>query len=296
MGLIGIGVVAVVGFFLIVNCIKVVRDYQRLVVFHFGKCIGAKGPGLVFLIPIAQKAVWVDLREQFLEIPHQTCITKDNAPIAIDFLVYMKVVESVLSVVSVGDFAGAARGVATTNLRAIVGDIALDDVLAKREQINQGIRVKLDEITERWGVKVTAVEIREIVPPREVQDAMNRQVAAERTRRAVVIEAEGTRTAAVTVAEGDKSAAILKAEGARQSTILQAEGERQSAILRAEGYSLALGKIFEVAKGLDGNTMALQYLEMLKQVGASPASKFVVPVELVEMAKNFGLAKTGDKR
>jgi regulator of protease activity HflC (stomatin/prohibitin superfamily) len=138
--------------------------------------------------------------------------------------------------------------------------------------MNEQLRAKLDDVTERWGVKVTNVEVREIIPPPQVQEAMTRQMSAERTRRAVVTEATGTKQAAITVAEGQK-----------QSAILQAEGDRQAAILRAEGFSLALGKIFEVAKGVDVNTMSLQYLEALKQIGASPSTKFVVPMELAAL-------------
>ncbi len=264
--------IVIFGLAVISAAIKVVREYQRLVVFRFGKAIGQKGPGLVFLFPIIDKAVWVDLREFFLEIPSQTCITKDNAPINIDFLIYFKVFEPEPSVIQVVDFAGAARGIATTTLRAVVGDISLDDVLAKREQINQVLRAKLDEVTERWGVKVTTVEIREILPPREVQEAMTRQMSAERSRRAVVTEALGNREAAVTVAEGAKQAAILEAEGARQA-----------AILRAEGFSLALDKIFSVAKNIDSKTLTLQYLEALKVLGEGAATKFIFPLEFTKL-------------
>ena len=137
---------------------------------------------------------------------------------------------------NVANFAGALQGIATTTLRAVIGDILLDDVLSKREQINEVLRIKLDEVTERWGGKVTTVEIREITPPRDVQDAMNRQLSAERTRRAVITESEGARQAAINVAEGQKQAEILKAEG-----------ERQAAILRAEGFSQALERIFAAA-------------------------------------------------
>ena len=140
--------------------------------------------------------------------------------------------------VNVANFPGALQGVATTTLRAVIGDILLDEVLSKREQINEVLRVKLDEVTERWGGKVTTVEIREITPPRDVQDAMNRQLSAERTRRAVITESEGTRQAAINVAEGQK-----------QSEILKAEGDRQAAILRAEGFSQALTRIFQAASG-----------------------------------------------
>jgi len=256
--------------------IKIVREYQRLVVFRLGKCVGQRGPGLVFLIPFIENASWVDLREQFLEVPHQSTITRDNAGISVDFLIYWKVVDPIASVVAVGNFAGASQGIATTTLRAVIGDIMLDDVLAQREHINTVLRTKLDEVTERWGNKVTAVEIREILPPREVQEAMTRQMSAERTRRAVVTEAEGKKQATVTVAEGDK-----------QSAILRAEGGKQAQILAAEGYSEALQRIFSVAKGIDAKTMSLQYLDTLKVLGASPATKFVFPMEFTNLLKPF---------
>ncbi|MGE5850118.1 MAG: SPFH domain-containing protein [Candidatus Methylomirabilota bacterium] len=254
--------------------LRIVPEYQRLVIFRLGRMIGQKGPGLVIVIPLIDRPVRVDLRELFLEIPHQTCITKDNAPIAIDFLVYWKVVDPPLSVIKVQDFAGASQGIATTTLRAVVGDIALDDVLAKRDQINDILRAKLDEVTERWGVKVTTVEIREIEPPKEVQEAMNKQMAAERNRRAMVTEADGRREAAVKVAEGEKQAAVLKAEG-----------EKQASILRAEGFSLALHKVFEVASTVDAKTMTLQYLDALKSLGASPATKIVFPLEFTSLLR-----------
>jgi regulator of protease activity HflC (stomatin/prohibitin superfamily) len=269
-------VVLIVLLWIILSAIKIVREYQRLVVFRLGRSIGPKGPGIVFLIPFVDRPVSVDLREMFLEVPKQTCITKDNAPIDIDFLIYWKVVDPVSSVIKVGNFAGASQGIATTTLRAVIGDILLDDVLAKREQINQVLRVKLDEVTERWGVKVTTVEIREITPPQAVQTAMNRQLASERERRATVIEAEGTR-----------QATILRAEGERQAAILKAEGDRQAAILRAEGFALALEKIFGVAHTIDDKTMSLQYLETLKALGSGAATKFVLPMEFTNLLRPF---------
>jgi regulator of protease activity HflC (stomatin/prohibitin superfamily) len=272
----GLGLLVVLAVIILSAAIKIVREYQRLVVFRLGRAIGEKGPGIVFLIPIVDRPIWVDLREQYLEVPHQTCITQDNATISVDFLIYWKVVGAVDSVVQVANFAGASQGIATTTLRAVIGDIILDDVLAKREHINQILREKLDEITERWGVKVTAVEIREILPPKEVQEAMTRQMTAERTRRAVVLEADGKKQATITVAEGDK-----------QSVILRAEGDRQAAILRAEGFSLALDRIFAVAQTIDAKTMSLQYLEALKAMGASPATKFVLPMEFTHLLRPF---------
>src|SRR5512146_3301347 len=276
-------VVAAVAAFLIVVLlvivylsIRVVQQYEKMVVFRLGRTNEnmVRDPGLRFLVPIIDRPVKVDIREQFIEVPSQTTITKDNAPISVDFLIYWRISDPLRSVVNVANFPGALQGVATTTLRAVIGDILLAEVLSKREQINEVLRTKLDEVTERWGGKVTTVEIREITPPRDVQDAMNRQLSAERTRRAVITESEGSRQAAINVAEGQKQAEILKAEG-----------DRQAAILRAQGFSQALEQIFSAAKGIDQKTMALQYLEALKALGASPSTKFVIPTEFTRLVE-----------
>lgn len=272
--LIGLLVLIVAG--LLAMAIRIVPEYQRLVVFRLGRLIGARGPGLVLLIPFVDRGSRVDLREQFFDVPPQTCITEDNAHVSIDFLVYMKIVDALPSVLNVVDYQGAARGISITTLRAVVGDMLLDEVLSKRERINEALRGKLDEVTNRWGIKVSAVEIREIIPPQEIQVAMTRQMSAERQRRAMVIEADGRRESAIRVAEGQKQAAILNAEGARQAQILQ-----------AEGYALALEKIYSVAEHIDSNTLSLQYLEALKNIGAGSSSKIVVPLELGTLAKPF---------
>ena len=276
-----LAVVAFIGVVLLVILylsVRVVQQYEKMLVFRLGKTNEqmVREPGLRFLVPIIDRPVKVDIREQFIEVPSQTTITKDNAPINVDFLIYWRIVDPLRSVVNVANFAGALQGVATTTLRAVIGDISLDEVLSKRDQINELLRVKLDEQTERWGGKVTTVEIREIIPPRDVQDAMNRQLTAERTRRAVVTESEGNRQAAINVAEGQK-----------QSEILKAEGERQAAILRAEGFSQALTRIYGAAAGIDEKTMALQYLDALKALGASPATKFVIPTEFTRLVEPF---------
>lgn len=272
----GAAVLLVVLIVLFVGAIRIVREYQRIVVFRLGKSLGERGPGLIILIPFVDRPVPVDLREQYQEIPHQTCITKDNVTISVDFLIYYKVLDAASTVIQVGNFAGAAQGIATTTLRAVIGDIILDDVLAQREHINQVLRTKLDDVTERWGVKVTAVEIREIIPPKDIQEAMTRQMSAERTRRAVVTEADGKKQAAITVAEGDK-----------QAVILRAEGDRQSRILQAEGFSLALDTVFKVAQNIDSKTLSLQYLDTLKVMGASPSTKFIFPMEFTNLLKPF---------
>jgi regulator of protease activity HflC (stomatin/prohibitin superfamily) len=277
---------AVIVILILRTIIHIVPQYQRLVVLALGRYQKMAGPGLVLLLPPPiQVGINVDLREFVVEIPQQTCITKDNAPISIDFLIYQKVMEEQAadSVLKIQNFRTAVTGIATTTLRAVIGDILLDDVLAKREQINEVLRTKLDEVTQRWGVKVTTVEIRELTPPRDVQEAMNRQLTAERTRRASVTEAEGKRASAILVAEGDK-----------QSNILQAEGQRQSQILRAEGFALALDKINEMANHADPRTITLQYLEALKALGASPSTKWIIPTEFAALAAPLAAFARGD--
>jgi len=251
-----------------------VKDYERIARFRFGKFEGMKGPGIVFALPVIHAKTWVDTRTEVLDIPRQTSITKDNAPIDIDFLVYLRIDlnEAEKAVLEVEDYHSAVIGLATTTLRAVIGDIPLDDVLSQRDRINELIRTRLDQETGRWGIKVTNVEIRELTPPREIQDAMSRQMSAERVRRAVVLEADGTKQANITVAEGEKQAAILRAEG-----------EKQAAILRAHGFGEALTRIFEAARDVDEKTMTLQYLETLKALGASPSSKFLFPLEFTRL-------------
>ena len=292
--LILIAVLIVVALIILRAIIHIVPQYQRLVVFRFGSFDRMAGPGLILLYPppIQTIAQTIDLREFVVEIPQQTCITKDNAPISIDFLIYQRVMEEQAkeSFLAIQNFRQAIQGIAQTTLRAVIGNIPLDDVLAKRDEINESLRVKLDEITHRWGVKVTNVEIKELTPPRDVQEAMNRQLTAERTRRA-----------AVTEAEGKKASAILVADGAKQAAILEAEGARQAAILRAEGFALALSTINQQAMGADAKTMTLQYFNALNQLGASPATKFIIPTEFTNLAGPIAAlasarAEDGDKK
>ncbi|MFP6595405.1 MAG: SPFH domain-containing protein [Dehalococcoidia bacterium] len=270
--------------------INFIRDYERLARFKFGRFQGMLGPGVVFAIPIVHSIRKIDTRIEVVDIPRQTNITRDNAPIVIDFLVYMRVdiEEAQKAVLEVSDYKAAVIGLATTTLRAVIGDIPLDDVLSQRDRINELIRTRLDSETARWGIKVTNVEIREIEPPRDIQDSMNRQMTAERVRRAVVTEAEGTRESSITVAEGARQATILAAEGARQAAILEAEGARQASILRAEGFAEALNTVYEVAQNVDQKTMSLQYFEALKSLGEGESSKIIFPMEFTKFLGPIG--------
>ncbi len=280
-------ILAIMGAVVLAMSVRIVPEYKRLIVFRLGRSLGARGPGIVLLIPFVDRAQVVDLREVFFDVPPQTCITSDNASVSIDLLVYDKVIDPVRSVLEVKDFTGAARGLAITTLRAVVGSMTLDDVLSKRDEINQMLHEKLDVITDRWGIRVTTVEIREVVPPRAIEDAMTRQMAAERDRRATVTTAEGNREAAMRVAEGERQAIILRAEGERQATILQAEGERKAAVLRAQGAADALKAIYDVAHGIDSKTMTLQYLDALRALGEGQATKFVIPTEFLQMVRGI---------
>ncbi len=285
MELIVLTFLALLGLVILTMAVRIVPEYRRLVVFRLGRCVGARGPGIIFLIPFVDRGEMVDLREVYFDVPPQTCITADNASVSIDFLVYDKVIDPERSVLEVENFTGAARGLAITTLRAVVGAMDLDDVLSKRDEINRILHEKLDDVTDRWGIRVMAVEIREVVPPRDIAEAMTRQMAAERNRRATVTEAIGQREADVTVAEGRKQAAILQAEGDREAIILKSEGDREAAILRAQGFALALNEIYKVAQGVDSKTLTLQYLEALKALGAGDATKFIIPTEFLNLAQ-----------
>ena len=286
----------ILGIVILAMAIRIVPEYRRLVVLRVGHSIGAKGPGIVLLIPFLDRGIMVDLRETFFDVPPQTCITADNASVSIDFLVYDKVIDPARSVLEVENFNGAARGLAITTLRAVVGSMSLDDVLSKRDEINGILHEKLDVVTDRWGVRVMAVEIREVVPPKNIEDAMTRQMASERMRRATVVEAEGQRQAAITIAEGDRQATILRAQGNRDAAILAAEGQRQASIkvaegereaiaLRAQGTALGLDEVFKVARGIDSKTLTLQYLDTLRALGQGQATKFIIPTEFVNLAR-----------
>lgn len=270
--------------------LNVVKQYERIVVFKWGKYTETRAPGLRWLWPVINNgSKTVDLREVPVPIPRQTNITRDNAPIDIDFFVYMQVMADRPedTILNIQNFGLAAQALAMTSLRAVIGEMNLDDVLSKRDQINAQLQVKLDEVTANWGVKVTRVEIKEVEPPRDVQEAMNRQLSAERNRRAAVTEAEGQRDAQINVAEGDKQAAVLRATGNKEAAILEAQGDREAQILRAQGFSEGMERINQAAMIADPRTMSLQYFDTLKELGAGASTKFIFPMEFTSMLQSF---------
>ena len=264
--------------------ISVVRQYERAVIFRLGRYIGTKGPGLVILIPFVDRGVRVDLREVVLDEPAQSSITKDNALVDIDFIIYMQVVDPESAIININNYTRAVRNLATTTLRSVIGDITVEQVLSEREAINARLLAKMASEVDRWGVQVNAIEIREILPHRDIQEAMTRLLTADRTKRSQITESEGERQSSINVAEGSKQAAILEAEGFRESQILRAEGSRQAQILEAEGFAQGLDRIYQVASGIDSKTMGLQYLEMMKRLGEGESTKWIIPMDLASMA------------
>ena len=278
--------------------IVIVQQYQRMVVQKFGTFVGNRRPGFHFLIPIVYTGIKVDLRERVARVPTQKYITADNVVVDMDFVIYYRVIDELAerAVLDVQNFELAVVNLAFATLRAVIGSTTLAEALTEREKMRDALQVRMDEVTERWGVKVSQVEINEIDPPPGVKQAMEREKSAEAIKTAEITESEGQRQAQINRAEGERQAAILEAEGQRQSDILRAEGDQQAQILRAEGFSTALEKIYTVANTVDGKTMSLQYFETLKALGASPSTKWIFPMEFTSMLGNFMSGSSGSSQ
>ena len=278
--------------------IVIVQQYQRMVVQKFGTFVGNRRPGFHFLIPIVYTGIKVDLRERVARVPTQKYITADNVVVDMDFVIYYRVIDELAerAVLEVQNFELAVVNLAFATLRAVIGSTTLAEALTEREKMRDALQVRMDEVTERWGVKVSQVEINEIDPPPGVKQAMEREKSAEAIKTAEITESEGQRQAQINRAEGERQAAILEAEGQRQSDILRAEGDQQAQVLRAEGFSTALEKIYTVANTVDGKTMSLQYFETLKALGASPSTKWIFPMEFTSMLGNFMSGSSGSSQ
>ena len=270
---------------------RIVKQYERMVVLRWGKFMDVRGPGLRLVIPFIDQPYKVDLREQVDRVPTQKYITSDNVVVDMDFVIYYRVLadgeEVRKAVVDIENYRVATINLSFATLRAVIGSTSLSEALSERERIRDQLQVRMDEVTGRWGIKVSQVEINEIDPPPGVKAAMEREKSAAAIKTAEITESEGSRQAAINRAEGEKQAAILRAEGSRQSEILTAEGDQQAAILRADGFSTALDRINSVAQEADGRTMSLQYFETLKELGGSPATKFIFPMEFTSMLQSF---------
>ncbi len=270
---------------------RIVKQYERMVVLRWGKFLNVRGPGLRVVVPFMDQPYKVDLREQVDRVPTQKYITSDNVVVDMDFVIYYRVLpdsdEVRKSVMEIESYRIATINLSFATLRAVIGSTSLSEALSEREKIRDQLQVRMDEVTGRWGIKVSQVEINEIDPPPGVKAAMEREKSAAAIKTAEITESEGSRQAAINRAEGEKQSSILKAEGSRQSEILTAEGDQQAAILRADGFSTALDRINNVAQGADARTMSLQYFETLKELGGSPATKFIFPMEFTSMLQSF---------
>ena len=270
---------------------RIVNTYEKMVILRFGKFLGVRGSGIRVVIPFIDRPIKVETREQVDRVPTQKYITSDNVVVDMDFVIYYRVLADDDAVrkalLDIEDFRRATIQLSFATLRAVIGATTLAAALSEREKIRDLLQVRLDEVTGRWGVKVNQVEINEIDPPSGVKAAMEREKSAAAIKTAEITESEGSRQADINRAEGEKQAAILKAEGQRQGEILEAEGDQQAAILRADGFSNALDKIYSVARNVDANTLSLQYFETLKELGASPATKFIFPMEFTSLLGSF---------
>jgi len=261
-------IIAILALVALWRALVIVRQYERGLVERLGKYKETLEPGLRFLIPfIDRMAGRVDMREMVLDIEPQPVITMDNVTVTVDAVIYSYVTDAKAVTYEVQNFNVAVSKLAQTNIRNVIGEMSLDETLTSRERINAALRETLDEATDKWGVKVTRVEVKEIEPPRDIADAMSKQMKAEREKRAVILEAESYRQKQILEAEGDKQNAILVAEGNRQREILTAEGERQGAILRAEGEAKAIETVSTAA-----NTFFVGNAQLLKQLEVTQAS------------------------
>jgi regulator of protease activity HflC (stomatin/prohibitin superfamily) len=297
----------VLAIFLIIvvsNSLRVILPYQRGVVERLGRYDRTLGSGLNLIIPFFEKIKKVDMRENVIDVPPQEVITKDNVVVTVDAVIYYEVTDPFRVLYNVSNFTLAAIKLAQTNLRNIVGDLELDQTLTSREMINTRLREVLDEATDKWGVKVTRVEIQKIDPPHDITEAMSRQMKAERTKRAVILEAEGIRQSEILKAEGAKQAAILQAEGKAEAVKKVADAEKYRLSIEADGQAEAILKVFtSIHQGKPTKDLiAIRYLEALKNIADGKSSKLFIPYEasgilgsLAEIAEVFKKEENIDK-
>ncbi len=296
-GLIVLGVLAFVVFLVAARSVRVIPQNRVGIVQRFGRYHRTAESGLTFVVPVMDRMLpKTDLREQVVSFQPQAVITNDNVGMQISTVVYYQVVDARASEYEVANFHVALEQITQTTLRNVIGNLQLDQTLTSRDEINSKLRSVLDEVTEKWGIRITRVELKEIIPPRDIQQAMEKQMQAERTRRASIL-----------TAEGDKKSAILKAEGEKESSILKAEGEQRAAVLRAEGEAEAYrnvqdaqiemtGALFERLENSDLSPESLRYLYLkaLPEMAQGPASKlFVVPSEIQDLAGTIGALAGG---
>jgi regulator of protease activity HflC (stomatin/prohibitin superfamily) len=274
----------------IANSIKIIRQYEKGIIETLGKYTGTRNSGANVIIPIFQRMLRVDMRERVIDVPPQSVITKDNVSVIVDAIIYFQVTDPVKVVYNIENFALAALKLAQTNLRNVIGDMELDSTLTSREKINAQLRVVMDEATDKWGVKVTRVEIQKIDPPRDITDAMSKQMKAEREKRANILEAEGLRQAAILKAEGAKQSVILDAEAVKEKQVLEATGEAEAIRKVAEAERYKIEVVYNaIHTGKPTNDLiAIKYLETLGKVADGQATKIFLPLETAGVTASLG--------
>lgn len=284
IGLLILAIVAVI--VVLMSGVKIIQPYQQGVYMRLGSYVRILNQGLNLVTPLINQVVKLDLRTQVLEVPRQEVITKDNSPVNVDAVIYTKVIDPKKAFFQVTDHRAATLYLAQTTLRSVIGDMELDEILSNREKINLHLRDILDVATDKWGVKVEAVEIREVDPAPKVKQAMEEQTSAERLRRAAILKADGSKTAAILSAEGEKRSRILQAEGLRQAKVLEAEGERLAIILNAQGEGQKLRILSVGAASLDSKALTVLSLDTMKSVGDGQATKIIMPFEVSKLMEN----------
>ncbi|WP_049914684.1 SPFH domain-containing protein [Haloterrigena salina] len=266
----------------LLSAIEIVDAYEKRALTVFGEYRKLLEPGINFVPPFVSNTYRFDMRTQTLDVPRQEAITRDNSPVTADAVVYIKVMDAKKAFLQVDNYKKAVSNLAQTTLRAVLGDMELDDTLNKRQEINARIRQELDEPTDEWGIRVESVEVREVNPSKDVQRAMEQQTSAERKRRAMILEAQGERRSAVEKAEGDKQSEIIRAQGEKQSQILEAQGDAISTVLRAKSAE-SMGERAVIDKGM----------ETLADIGQGESTTFVMPQELTSLVGRYGKHLSG---
>ncbi len=281
--LFGVGVLALLLVLAtIVSAVEIVDAYDREALTVFGEYRRLLEPGVHIIPPFVSRTYAFDMRTQTLDVPQQSAITRDNSPVKADAVVYIKVMDAKKAFLEVDNYKKAVSNLAQTTLRAVLGDMELDDTLSRREEINDRIHDELDEPTDEWGIRVEAVEVREVSPSRDVQRAMEEQTSAERRRRAMILEAQGERRSAIERAEGDKQSNVIRAQGEKQSRIIEAQGDAISTVLRARAAD-SMGERAIIERGM----------ETLEAIGAGESTTFVLPQELTSLVGRYGKALSG---
>ncbi|WP_459194995.1 SPFH domain-containing protein [Halosimplex sp. J119] len=264
------------------SAIEIVEAYEKEALTVFGEYRRLLEPGIHVIPPFVSRTYPFDMRTQTIDVPQQEAITRDNSPVTADAVVYIRVMDAKRAFLEVEEYKRAVSNLAQTTLRAVLGDMELDDTLSRRESINARIREELDEPTDEWGIRVESVEVREVNPAAGVKNAMEQQTSAERRRRAMILEAQGERRSAIEQAQGEKQSDIVRAQGSKQSQILEAQGDAISTVLRAKSAE-SMGERAIVDKGM----------ETLKNIGQGESTTFVMPQELTSLVGRYGKHLSG---